>query len=357
MSPPWLDNFLSHDASHFDFETRYSMEWACISLFSDRIFSHHNLVTRIFTDNSLWHQLVTSPLDLSTPVKDLSTQHVVQVHGYNVVYHMCRLGLCTDDIVANMLSCKDACTADARVHITSAVNMHLAINDPRALLACDLVPKLLSILHDHLGETCDASQCLTTCTVEKLLRVLLRGPHMHLVVFAPNLMEAMLMMFKRACCKDLINAIMSTAGSAILVHLERLRLHPQNSNREISLFDMWYQLAIELVHRHTTTTYRAWPRFVLEMYESEKRTPVAGIAGHVTRTLKRLGAFSTRYQGSLRSRPAAVECPITCETTHDAVRASDGFCYDRNALLTYFSKGGTTSPMTRETISTIVAAC
>ena len=180
---------------------------------------------------------------------------------------------------------------------------------------------------------------------------------MHLVVFAPNLMGAMLLMLQKTCCKRLIKGIMETAGTAILVDLERIRLLPGNENREICRFQMWFQLSMQLMHQHTMATYRAWPRFFLEFYDSEMATHANGIASHVTRSLKRLRVFTPSYQGWLRSRPAVVECPITYETTHDPVRGSDGFCYDRNALLTYLAKGGTTSPMTRERMSTIVSRC
>ena len=52
-----------------------------------------------------------------------------------------------------------------------------------------------------------------------------------------------------------------------------------------------------------------------------------------------------------RRRRCEHTCPILLDSTSDPVLGSDGFVYDRDAILTYLSKGGTTSPMTREMLS------
>lgn len=50
----------------------------------------------------------------------------------------------------------------------------------------------------------------------------------------------------------------------------------------------------------------------------------------------------------------AHECPITCECCTDPVVASDGFTYERDAILTYLLHGNRTSPMTREPLHPVV---
>ena len=71
---------------------------------------------------------------------------------------------------------------------------------------------------------------------------------------------------------------------------------------------------------------------------------------------ERLAPLLGRPPSARAAAPDAPECPITLAPCVDPVCASDGYVYERDAILTHIANGGA-SPMTRAELHPRVAAC
>ena len=64
--------------------------------------------------------------------------------------------------------------------------------------------------------------------------------------------------------------------------------------------------------------------------------------------------LSVQQQRRPPPRPDCLMCPISCERMSDAVFASDGHTYEREQIQQWFYLHNTTSPKTRETLTSLV---
>ena len=154
--------------------------------------------------------------------------------------------------------------------------------------------------------------------IERLLTRILSSPHFHMVVYCPGLMHFLLHLATEKLMPDFVRCLLQNAGSAVVIQIRRSKC--EQDARTIVEF---------LAKNHGSLVYEIWPE----------------LFSHFVK----ISDISLK-----RRRTGKKSCPILLDFTDDPVLASDGFVYDRDAILTYLSKGNKTSPMTREDLSTIV---
>lgn len=328
---------------------RISAEWACLITCSAWKASVHDMVS-VCKTGTLWATLLSNPFSQTrVPVWDptaagASNREVI-VTSTDVLLHTCRLNICSMDVLCTYLAQGSFPSYASISDVLLATLMYIQFHKVEGLLMRDLVPLVLRLVSCELQSGAGQYTELRYTYAEQILTPLLRGPHFHLVVHAPNLYDTLEVLAGNM--SGFVNLLMTVAGSAILVDLEDLR-----TNETVPGAPDWWSITHHLICHHTDVTYRTWPRFVTTVHSAHREH----FPSKVTRRLLRQCLSVKKYAGRLRSHAALVECPILMDLTTDPVRASDGFVYDRDSLLTYFSKGASRSPLTRERVSTIVHA-
>ena len=343
---------MADDGGVVALEQQLREEWQCLRTLTSEEFAARDLFPRLFHPATCWSQLLRCPFSTTSVPHEVPGRFVV-VGSTDVLLHACRLSVVTDDLVLLYLRQPAYPSRTTRVEVMRAVSLHVHLRDFEALLSRDLTPLLLRLATleaDLVGEAAEqgagpiAEATAIFDMIEAILLRVVQSRHFHLAAYAPNIVST-LAALRGGQMPRFVARLLETAGTAIVVQLERDRIAHEDG--ELAL-DAWMATR-HLLRHHTVALYRAWPRFALRAFETHRET----MQPEVERSLRRVGAFGTRYQGRLRST-RRYECPILHDETMDAVRASDGFVYDRDMLLTHLANGATTSPMTREPVSTIV---
>jgi len=323
-------------------------QWQHITRLTPDEFHTQDYFSVMFEKDSIWSTLVLNPFTTTT-IFDPVTRLDMVVTSTQVLLQLCRVEAGTDDLLLLFLKQSYYDTYQCREEIILSLHLHLiqsGLYSPGApsvaLLSRNMIPLLLRLVcHDVHQQKADGQERGPTVFRDVATTILLHivnGPDFHLLCFSPNLLVSLVELDD--LMPMLVNRVLERAGTAIIVDLVDEDGDPAR----------WIATLIQLIRTHTAVMYRAWPRMIMSVYKAHGEA----FSLTVTRTLRRAGAFSKRYTGRLRSQGNLVECPILMDETTDPVRASDGFVYDRDSILTFFAKGGTRSPLTRERMSTIV---
>lgn len=160
--------------------------------------------------------------------------------------------------------------------------------------------------------------------LECVLVGILDGPHPHLVLSCPacKALFSSLVKGDQLRMKNLMMTWLYKASTMLLVQMYK----------DAKEMDAASNFLRTLVLTFPKQCFAAWPRVA-----------------------KEFGATDKEEAGAKRVSLKSYECPILLEETSDPVLASDGWVYDRNALLTFLcTTEHPRSPMTRERLSLIV---
>lgn len=154
-----------------------------------------------------------------------------------------------------------------------------------------------------------------------IVAMLVRCPHVEYVVHAPALGKVIEQMIKEQTTADLVAHLIRRGGTSFL-----LRLMMEAFSLEDTVKSMWTPGYLPRTSRAAFCAL--WP------------TRLANILGD-------------QFLPPTTMTGCTYECPITMDVCIDPVVASDGYTYERDAILRHILNGGT-SPMTRDPIDSFV---